>query len=101
MNSVEEAGAHDVLYAPQWLGSDQCLRLIERCSVESMRNRSYQGVVNVQLRNCQYAVLPEETTEIFLRFARERLEPFFGTVVNSNLPFSPVIYRYQIGRAHV
>lgn len=72
-------------------------RAIRYFETEAAQPRSYQGLVNHELRQCDFVRLPTEYDSFFHEIIREHMQPYFGRKIDTRLRDRPMMYGYPVG----
>lgn len=100
MESRKQALASRVrppLYLEKIASSDFCAQVIALFQAEKVQPRSYQGLVDNKLRECDFLKLPDTWDSLFHRIAREHMQPYYEREVDPALHDRPMVYGYPVG----
>lgn len=100
MESRKQALSHSIrppLYLEQIAPQDFCERVIALFKEQEVHPRSYQGLVDHKLRECDFFKLPTHCDDLFQRIALEHMQPYFECDIDPELRDRPMVYGYPVG----
>lgn len=74
-----------------------CDQIIEYFKSGSTKPRSYQGLVDDNVRKCDFITLPDQFDHHFHQIVRERMQPYFERDIDPRLRARPMVYGYPVG----
>ena len=96
-NKILPQTLHPPLLLREVVSRDVCARVIRHFEIGTSRPRSYQGLVDYELRECTFVKLPSQWDHIFQKIALEQMQPYFQRDIDPCLRDPPMIYGYPIG----
>lgn len=72
-------------------------QVIAHFEAETVRPRSYQGLVDNDLRECNFTTLPTKWDSLFKDIVRNHMEPYFKHDIDSVMRARPMVYGYPVG----
>lgn len=100
MKQNEQAIADSIrppLFLEKIAPQDFCERVIQLFQSEDVRPRSYQGLVDHELRRCDFLELPTDWDEMFHRIVLEHMQPYFERDIDPEMRTRPMVYGYPVG----
>lgn len=94
---LDDESKKNPLVINNFLEASRCEEYIEQFNKHVPRPRSYQGVVNATLRECQFVILPSDYVLDFQRFAEQYLESYFKVSISLENAHAPIAFRYPPG----
>jgi len=79
------------------LSHDECRSLIDYFEKSVALPRSYQGIVDLSIRNCTYVVVSNEVAEKLHNLVTPFIVEQFGLGAELILSSAPLIYKYPVG----
>ena len=74
-----------------------CEQIIKAYKQGQPKSRSYQGIVDLKVRNSTFVPLPTRFISIFSDSIRLVMEEYFGLPIDDNIESTPLIYGYPVG----
>lgn len=90
-------GLHPPLLLENAFSREVCTRFIQLFNDSNARPRSYQGVVDHKLRECDFVTLQPEWDPLFHNVVTQHMTPYFDRDINPVLRDRPMLYGYPVG----
>jgi len=74
-----------------------CAAIVDYFEAGTPKPRSYQGLVDHRLRECDFVKLPAKWDDLFRKIAAEHMRRYFERDIDPNLTDRPMIYGYPVG----
>ncbi len=79
------------------MSAERCEALIELFERSRTQPRSYQGLVDDNVRNCTFVKLSQEWDPLFAGIAVEHMRPYYEREIDTKLRDRPMVYGYPVG----
>ena len=101
METQRKVKTHEALRPPLFLEEIAPCNFVEQViqyfKAGDVRPRSYQGLVNHALRECDFIKLPSEYDPFFRMVVLEHMQPYFERKIELCLRDRPMVYGYPVG----
>lgn len=89
--------AKRILIRKNFVDPATCLDLMQNFDAIRAGARSYQGVVDTSLRDCDYGYLPRSYDWIINDFVSQQMMPYYGLGLEHPISQRALVYRYGAG----
>ena len=100
MISEKQVVTQDVrppLYIEAFASQEFCEQVIGLFHAQEVKPRSYQGLVDHELRQCDFMLLPTDWDDLFQRIALEHMAKYYEREIDPVLYDRPMVYGYPVG----
>lgn len=85
------------LYLERVIPLDTNAAIVDYFATSSRKPRSYQGLVDHRLRECDFVKMPSKWDDLFCKVTAEHMRRYYERDIDPNLIDRPMIYGYPVG----